>query len=65
MFTLAPPLAALVGAPTMSRPAVVKAIWEYVRKHDLAKPTDRRFIICDAKIKAIFDNSVRACVFVA
>ncbi len=38
----------------LSRPGVVKALWAYIKKHDLQDPKDRRFILCDDKLKAVF-----------
>ncbi len=40
----------------MSRTLVVKALWAYFKKHDLQDPKDRRYILCDAKLKAIFQK---------
>jgi chromatin remodeling complex protein RSC6 len=63
-FALSAPLAAFVGAAQMSRPGVVKKIWEHVRTHNLQKPTDRRFILCDAPLKSIFDKAVNRFLFI-
>lgn len=38
----------------MSRPEVVKRIWEYVRSHSLQDPANRKYIQCDAKLQAVF-----------
>lgn len=42
----------------MSRPKVVKEIWNYVKAHDLQDPNDKRYIICDDKLKPIFGDKV-------
>ncbi|KAI9325606.1 SWIB/MDM2 domain-containing protein [Zopfochytrium polystomum] len=42
------------GSDPISRPQVVKKIWEYVRAHELQDPADRRFINCDQALRAVF-----------
>lgn len=39
---------------TISRPSVVKKMWEYIRAHDLQNPADKREILLDAKLKEVF-----------
>lgn len=58
---LSPELAAVVGAPTASRSAAVKAIWAYVRAHDLQKPSDKRVIVCDAALSAVMRRAEVGC----
>ncbi|KAL9597481.1 MAG: hypothetical protein Q9219_005114 [cf. Caloplaca sp. 3 TL-2023] len=38
----------------LSRPQTVKRIWEYVRRHNLQEPSDKRQIRCDDKMRAVF-----------
>ncbi|KAI5303653.1 Translation initiation factor 3 subunit b [Ascosphaera pollenicola] len=38
----------------MSRPQIVKKLWEYIRANDLQDPADRRQIRCDDQMKAVF-----------
>jgi len=38
----------------MSRPQVVKKIWEYVKERNLQNPDDKRQIMCDEKLQAVF-----------
>jgi chromatin remodeling complex protein RSC6 len=47
-------LAAIVGATPLARGQVVAKVWDYIRKHNLQKPTDKRVIVADAKLKVIF-----------
>ena len=47
-------LAAIVGAEPLPRTAVVKKMWDYIRKHDLQNPADKREILADDKLKIIF-----------
>ncbi|KAI0783063.1 SWIB/MDM2 domain-containing protein [Abortiporus biennis] len=54
-YALSEPLAALLNAEKMSRPQVVKHIWDYIKSHDLQNPNDKREIICDDNMKKIFN----------
>ena len=49
------PLAALVEAEKMSRPQIVKRLWEHIKANNLQNPLDKREIICDEKMKSIFN----------
>lgn len=53
-YHLGESLADLVGEPTLSRPQVVKKIWEYIKARDLQDPADKRQIRCDEKMYAVF-----------
>ncbi len=48
------PLAAIVGASPLPRGQVVAKVWDYIRANNLQKPTDKRVILADAKLKAVF-----------
>ena len=55
LLLLSPDLANLMGGEShMSRPQVVKKIWEHVREHDLQDPSDKRQIICDQAMRHVF-----------
>ena len=47
-------LAAVIGNKDVPRTQAVKKIWEYIRKHDLQNPKNRRNILADAKLKVVF-----------
>ena len=47
-------LAAIVGAEPLARTEVVSKVWDYIRKHDLQNPKDKREILADAKLKKVF-----------
>ena len=47
-------LAAFIGEKEMSRPQVVKRLWEYIREKELQNPKDKRQILCDSTLQAIF-----------
>ncbi|KLT44454.1 SWIB-domain-containing protein [Cutaneotrichosporon oleaginosum] len=47
-------LASFTGEEQLSRPQTVKALWAHIKAHDLQDPSDKRFILCDDKMKALF-----------
>lgn len=47
-------LADLVGTHSLSRPQVVKHIWAYVKERNLQDSTDKRYILCDDKLREVF-----------
>ncbi|KAG8525271.1 uncharacterized protein KY384_008915 [Bacidia gigantensis] len=54
---LSAPLSALLNNEIkLSRPQTVKKIWEYVRANDLQDQTDKRNIICDDAMRAVFKS---------
>ena len=56
-------LAAVVGAAPLPRTEVVKKVWEYIKKHDLQDPKDKRQIIADETLKPVFDGVARLSMF--
>lgn len=46
-------LAAIVGAQSMSRPAVTKAIWTYIKANGLQDSADKRMINPDSKLAPV------------
>lgn len=38
----------------LSRPQVVKKLWEHIKGNDLQDPENKRQILCDDKMQAIF-----------
>ncbi|CAI5721070.1 unnamed protein product [Hyaloperonospora brassicae] len=53
---LSPELAQVVGTDTMARPQVVKALWAYIREHDLQDPNNKKSIILDDTLRAVFQR---------
>ena len=47
-------LAAVVGKGPMPRTEVVSKVWEYIRKHNLQNPENKREIVADDKLKSVF-----------
>jgi DNA topoisomerase-1 len=50
-------LQAVVGEKELSRPEVVKKIWEYIKAHNCQDPKNKRLIVPDAKLAKVFGNN--------
>jgi len=53
-FTLSAPLSALLQIDKLSRPQVVKQLWVYIKGRELQNPENKREILCDPNLKAVF-----------
>jgi upstream activation factor subunit UAF30 len=47
-------LAAMVGAEPLPRGEVVSKVWDYIKKHELQNPENRREILADDNLEAVF-----------
>jgi len=47
-------LEAVVGKGPMPRSEVVKKLWDYIKKHDLQNPANKRNIFADDKLMPLF-----------
>jgi chromatin remodeling complex protein RSC6 len=47
-------LGAIVGSKPLSRPQVVKKLWDYIKKNKCQDQDNKRMINSDAKLKAVF-----------
>jgi upstream activation factor subunit UAF30 len=47
-------LAAVVGGEPLPRGDVVSKVWDYIRKHELQNPENRREILADDNLEAVF-----------
>src|SRR4051812_6297128 len=47
-------LAAVVGSGPLPRGEVVSKVWEYIKKQELQNPENRREILADDKLEAVF-----------
>ena len=56
-------LAAVVGADPIPRTELTKKIWDYIKSNDLQNPANRREIIADDKLKAVFDGKDKVSMF--
>lgn len=55
-LTPSPTLAAVIGSDPLPRTEVTKKIWEYIKKHDLQDPANRRNINADDKLRPLFEK---------
>lgn len=53
-LALSAELEAVVGKGPMPRSQVVKKLWEYIKKHDLQNPKNKRNIFADALLRPVF-----------
>ena len=56
-------LEAVIGKGPMSRGEVVKKLWEYIKKHDLQNPANKRNILADDKLKPLFGGKAEVTMF--
>jgi len=50
-------LAAVVGSKPLPRPEVVSKVWDYIKKHKLQDPQNKREIMADEKLQAVFGKN--------
>lgn len=50
-------LAVIVGRGPMPRTEVAKKLWEYIKKHKLQDPKNKRNIIPDSNLAKVFGSS--------
>ena len=60
---LGPMRAAVVGAEPLARSEVVSRMWAYIKEHKLQNEQNKREILSDAKLLAIFDNTDKVSMF--
>ncbi|GLB37758.1 putative SWI complex, BAF60b domains containing protein [Lyophyllum shimeji] len=53
-YTLSEPLASLLKVDRLSRPQVVKQLWVHIKDNELQNPNNKREIMCDASMRAVF-----------
>ena len=56
-------LAAVVGAQPLARSEAVSRMWAYIKEHKLQNEQNKREILSDAKLLAIFDNKDKVSMF--
>ncbi|WP_141914641.1 MULTISPECIES: SWIB/MDM2 domain-containing protein [unclassified Herbaspirillum] len=56
-------LGEVVGAKPLPRTEVTKKVWEYIKKHKLQNPENKRNIDADDKLKAIFGGKKQVTMF--
>ncbi|KAL0920696.1 hypothetical protein M5K25_009857 [Dendrobium thyrsiflorum] len=45
-----------IGQPEISRAEAVKKVWDHIKLHQLQNPSNKKEIICDEKLKIIFEG---------
>jgi upstream activation factor subunit UAF30 len=63
LVTPTPELAHVVGAQPLSRGEAVKRVWDYIKKHDLQDPENKRMIRADDNLRPVFDGHDRLSMF--
>ncbi len=56
-------LAAVVGSSPMPRTEVVSKVWEYIKANNLQNPENKREILADAKLQAVFAGKDKVSMF--
>jgi upstream activation factor subunit UAF30 len=56
-------LAEVVGSTPLPRTEVTKKVWEYIKAKNLQNPTNKRNIIADEKLKAVFGGKKEVTMF--
>jgi len=56
-------LAKIVGSKPLPRGALTKALWDYIKKHDLQDPKKRTMINADDNLKVIFNGKKQVSMF--
>ncbi|CCL99192.1 uncharacterized protein FIBRA_01207 [Fibroporia radiculosa] len=54
-YALSEPLVAVLNVEKLSRPQVVKQLWDYIKGNGLQNPAAKKEILCDDKLKALFN----------
>ena len=62
-LTPSPALAAVIGSGPFPRTEVVKKLWEYIKKNNLQNPANKRNILADDKLKAVFGGKGEVTMF--
>jgi DNA topoisomerase-1 len=55
-YALSPELSAVVEETNLSRPEATKKMWDYIKKHNLQDPKNKRLIVPDAKLAKVFGS---------
>jgi chromatin remodeling complex protein RSC6 len=56
-------LAAIVGSSPLPRTEVVSKVWEYIKANDLQNPENKREILADDKLQAVFGGKSKVSMF--
>ena len=56
-------LAAVEGADRLPRTEVTKKLWDYIKSNNLQNPSNKREIIADDNLRAVFDGKDKVTMF--
>jgi chromatin remodeling complex protein RSC6 len=56
-------LAAVVGSAPLPRTEVVSKVWDYIKSNNLQNPENKREILADDKLQAIFGGKSKVSMF--
>jgi len=56
-------LAKVVGSKSLPRTEITKKLWEYIKKNKLQDKVDKRNIVADANLKAVFGGKQKVSMF--
>ena len=56
-------LAAVVGSAPLPRTEVVSKVWEYIKANNLQNPENKREILADEKLRAVFSGKDKVSMF--
>ena|SRR5947209_14148744 len=63
VVTPSPELAHVIGSKPLSRGDAMRKLWDYIKKHDLQDPANRRMIRADANLRPIFEGNESLSMF--
>jgi len=63
LVTPSPELAHIVGSKPLSRGEAMKRVWDYIKKHDLQDPKNRRMVRADDNLRPVFDGNAQLSMF--
>lgn len=52
-YSLSPALQAIVGNKRLTRPQIVKGLWDYIKAKNCQDPKNKRMIVPDANLEAV------------
>ncbi|GBG28384.1 Histone H1 [Hondaea fermentalgiana] len=56
-------LAQVCGGHSMGRTDVVKNLWQYIKSNNLQDPSNKKMIMCDERLRRVFNNQERVDMF--
>jgi chromatin remodeling complex protein RSC6 len=56
-------LAAVVGSSPLPRTEVVSKVWDYIKSNNLQNPENKREILADEKLRAVFGGKDKVSMF--